>query len=588
MQQASINSRLIQVASGKRTHPHYELVCENASLYTALSTGVGIGAYMKRYSRREAEEVYKVRQEITEQITPSIIDSLSAILEKGHRSFYRRELNYGDGEGAEGKTMQFEDMLGAYAGGMGVDGYCQARLIELQSTDPNTWIVQEWKDFDNVVEHASPYPFEASAHDAVDFAYDRGELQYLTVLSFIANPKDEQNPLKKYTCYQKNMAATLVQTPDLTGNQATDSDLIPGIVNIDGRRWVYTEYTHNLGFVNAKRAGYRRDKKTKGETFVWPFEPAQPWLMKTLKTVSELDLTAANVAMPLTVRFGDRCDAPKCNGGRVDNGAICGTCQGTGKKKSPTSVLEEIVITPMPESAADMIDLSKVYHYISPDVSILDWQKNYVEWLENKCMTACLHSETYTKTEIAETATGKNLDLDNANDFVYKYFRFYADFWKFTVDSFAKITGKEAGLNAQIVVNRDMKLKTMGQLFAELKEANASGVGPAARQAIEWDIMRVATIDNPAEFIEYQVRERFNPFSGYTEEQKMAWAQSPLVPLSQRILYANLGYIFDQLEFEVNNFYKLPYQAQKVMVDAKVQELIDQTGNTTPELNVTI
>ena len=588
MQPNTINARLIQVASGKRTHPYYESVCDNADLYTALSTGVGINAYMKRYSRREAEEVYNVRCEITEQITTSILDSLSAILEKGYRSFYRRELNYGDGEEAEGQALAFENMLSAYAGGMGVDGYCQARLIELQSTDPNTWIVQEWKDFDNVVEHASPYPFEASAHDAIDFDYDRGELQYLTVLSYFTNPKDTNAPLKKYTCYQKNMAATLVETPDHTGNQLTDSELAPGFVNIDGRRWIYTEYQHGLGFVNAKRAGYRRDKRTKGNTFVWPFEPAQPWLMKTLKTVSELDLTAANVAMPLTVRFGDVCNAPMCNGGHLENGGICGSCHGTGKKKSPTSVLEEIVITPMPESAADMIDLSKVYHYISPDVSILDWQKNYVEWLENKCMTACLHSETYTKTEIAETATGKNLDQDNANDFVYKYFKFYADFWRFTVTTFAAITGKGAGLNAQIVVNRDMKLKTIGQLFAELKEANESGVGPAARQAIEWDIMRVATIDNPAEFIEYQVRERFNPFSGYTEEQKMAWAQSPLVPMPQRVLYANLGYIFDQLEFEVDNFYKLPYPAQKALVDAKVQEMVEMTGNTTPELNVTI
>jgi len=588
MQQSTINARLIQVASGKRTHPHYGLVCENAELYTALSTGVGISAYMKRYSRRESAEVYKVRCEITEQITPSIIDSLSAILEKGYRSFYRRELNYGDGEDSEAKTMAMEEMLRGYAGGMGVDGFCQARLIELQSTDPNTWIVQEWKDFDNVVEHASPYPFEASAHDAIDFDYDRGELQYLTVLTYLPNPKDADNPLKKYTCYQKNMAATLVQTPDNVGSRSTDTELAPGIVNIDGRRWIYTEYAHGLGFVNAKRVGYRRDKKTKGQTFVWPFEPAQPWLMKTLKVVSELDLTAANVAMPLTVRFGDVCNAPKCNGGLIDNGTTCSTCHGTGKKKTPTSVLEEIVITPMPESAADMIDLSKVYHYIAPPVEILDWQKAYTEWLENKCLTACLHSETYTKTEIAETATGKNLDQDNANDFVYKYFRFYAEFWLFTVNSFATITGKDAGLKAQIVVNRDMKLKTMGQLFQEMKEANESGVGPAARQAIEWDIMRVATIDNPAEFVEYQVRERFNPFSGYTEEQKMAWAQSPLVPIQQRILYANLGYVFDQLEFEVDNFYKLPYAQQKELVAAKVQELVEQTGNTAPELNVNI
>ena len=57
------------------------------------------------------------------------------------------------------------------------------------------------------------------------------------------------------------------------------------------------------------------------------------------------------------------------------------------------------------------------------------------------------------------------------------------------------------------------------------------------------------------------------------ENQKMVWAQSPLVPMAQRVLYANLGYIFDQLEFDNPNFYKIPYDDQKELVDKKVIEI---------------
>lgn len=578
----AIQLRLIQAARGERTHPHYNRVCDISKVYAALSTGVGIEALMKPYSRREDAALFASRCELTEQITPSIIDSLSAFLEKGYRSYYRRELTYGSDQASEAKTQEFENMLSAYAGGMGVDGFLQARVLELQSTDPNAWIIQEWKDFDNLKELARPYPFEASAQQAIDFQYEFGDLQYLTVLTEM--PGDP--PIKRLTCYQKGISVTLTQT----GRDHVDTLEILTLnsgqtIGIDGKEWLYLEYTNGLPNIMAKRVGYRRDKTTAGETFVWPFEAAEPYLKQTLKVVSELQLTAANVAMPQTVRFGDNCNAPECDGGHTPRGT-CGSCKGTGKKKSSTSVLEEIVVTPMPESAADMIDLSKIIYYVSPEVSILQWQQQYVDELEKKCMKACLHSDVFTKSEVAETATGKSLDQDNANDFVYKYFRFYAEYWRFVVMSYAEIINKQDGLSAQIVVSKDLKLKTVNQLFDDLKQANESGAGAAAKQAIEWDIMRLTTIDNPREFMEYQVRERFNPFSGFTHEQQLIWAQSPLIPLEQRVLFANLGYVFDQIEFENQEFYKKEYGEQRAIVMAKVSEIIENNRPETPEIQV--
>jgi hypothetical protein len=246
--------------------------------------------------------------------------------------------------------------------------------------------------------------------------------------------------------------------------------------------------------------------------------------------------------------------------------------------------MEEIVVTPMPDSPDRMLDLSRLYTHVHPDVSILDWQKAYVQDLEKKCKSAVLNSELFSKDEVAQTATGKSIDQQNANDFVYKYFRFYAEFWRFTVETFAEITGKRNGLTAQIFVSRDLKLKTVGELMEDLKSANDSGAGPATRQNIEWDINRAMMVDSQEEFKQWEIRERFNPFSGYTEEQKMAWAQSDLIPRAQRVLYANLGYIFDSLEFENQGFYRLPYEQQRQLVAAKVAEIMEQTGPAAPAL----
>lgn len=589
MTQAQINDNLLKVAAGKRKHAYYDRTVELAKKYMALSTGSGIEHYMKLYSRREDKALFKTRCEITQQITPSIIANLSAVLEKAYRSFYRREVNYGDdnkGESEETKTAEFESFIARYAGRVGVDRYLQDRLIELNCTDPNTWIIQEWKDFDNLVEYADPYPFEASSEMAVDFVFDRAELQYLTVLSSIPNAANPGKPLKKYTCYQKNFACTLRQTGRT--NVGVSAKDIPfgqsGVpVMIEGDEYIYDEYYHDLGEVKAMRAGYKRDKQTAGQSFVWPFDAADPYLMKSLKVVSELDLTSANVAMPLTVRYGDECGAPKCENGYVE-GSVCKICNGTGHKQSPTSVMEEIVVKPMPSSPDDMIDLSRLFVHIHPDVSILDWQEKYVDTLERKCKSAVLNSEIFNKKEVADTATGKSIDQQNANDFVYKYFRFYAEFWQFTVYAIADITGKRAGLTASIVVSKDLKLKTVEELMDDLKRANESGAGPATRQSIEWDIMRALTSDNPEEFMEWQVKEEFNPFSGFTEEQKMVWSQSPLVPIEQRVLYANLGYIFDQLESENPNFYRLPHADQKAAVGVKVAEIVARVQVSGPQI----
>ncbi len=581
MQQIEINTRLILVAAGKRKHQYYDRTVKLAKKYMALSTGEGIGKYMRMYSRREDAALFKQRCEITEQITPSIIANLSAILEKGYRSHYRRELTYGADEQSDAKTKEFEGILQKYAGGMGVDLFLQERLIELNCTDPNTWIIQEWKDFDNLIEYAEPYPFEATAEMAIDFYYERGELQYLTVKSEF---EKDGNKLVKLTCYQKNFASTLIMTGNTSG-MSDSAILVPGkIAWIDGKEWVYNEYQHGLGEVQAFRAGYKRDKITNGETYVWPFEAADPYLMKSLKVVSELDLTAANVAMPLTIRYDDECNAPTCNKGYSADGVMCKSCGGTGKKQSPTSVMEEIVVTPMPDSPDAMLDLSKLYTHVHPDVSILDWQKTFVDDLEKKCKSAVLNSELFSKDEVAQTATGKSIDQQNANDFVFKFFRFYAKAWQFTVMSVANITAKNQGLTAQIFVSRDLKLKTVGELMEELKAANDSQAGVAARRSIEWDIMRATMIDSPEEFQEWEVQERFNPFSGYTDEQKMLWSQSDLIPRSQRVLYANLGYIFDTLAFENQGFYRMPYEQQRELVAAKVEEIMQQTGAPVPQL----
>lgn len=586
MDKIIINARLIQVAAGKRRHQHYDRTVERAKYYRAMSTGVGVDFYIRPFYLRTDEDLFKTLVRVTRQITPSVCSNFRDLLETSYRSFYRRELSYGEEAANERRTMEFEDMLEAYSGGKGVDVYLQERLLELQAIDPNAWIVQEWKGFDNVRENAKPYPFEVSSEMAIDFAYEVGELQYLTARTYI---QGETKPLPRYTCYSVGTASTLTALdgqafgPDLS--EAKAPILTPGeTYNIGGTKFLYMEYLSGLDEIKAKRVGYRRDLQTNGETFVWPWEAAEPSLDQSLKIVSELQLTAAHVAFPITVRVGENCPDGDgegfggCGGTGLVDGRKCGMCGGTGKKKWSTSSAEEIVIT-MPDDSANLPDLSKILYYVSPDVSILAWQQQYKKELIAQARRDFIGNDSYDQSDVqpvTRTATENLLTQQNKNNPVYKYFVFYASYWQFVVYAFADITGKREGLEAQIFVGKDLKLKTIGELMIESQEAHKTG-NRALIASIDWDIARVVNLDSPEDFLEYQIQARFDPFAGSSPDERIVLATSTNVPLPKRVLNDNLGWIFREIELENPGFYRLTFEAQRTIVDEKVQGIIDET-----------
>lgn len=594
MDKATIQQRLVQTAAGKRRHKHYKRTVERAKYYRALSTGDGIEEYMRPYYLRTDEATFQTLCRVTNQVTPSVINSFTDLLDTFHRSHARRELSYGTDEANERKTLELETMVGNYAGGLGVDKYLRLRLPELQKIDPNRWIIQQWKDFDNVLQYAQPYPFEASSEMALDFAYEVGDLQYLTVQTWLDNPDNAALPFQRLTCYQKGFAAVLTEInkkgsgPDLLESKDPIELLPGGTYTINGSLWSYKEYIDGLSDIKAKRAGYKRDLQTDGETYVWPWVAAEPRLNHSMQIIAELHFTAAKVAHPTTVRLGESCPEPEENGkggcggvGKI-NGHVCGICDGTGHKKaSSTSSIEEVVFVIDPSTmGADGIknlpDLSKMLYFVSPEVSILEWQEQHAEKTLAACWKDFTGNDTLERPNATQTdtATAKQIDRQKENNPVYEYGVFYAGMFEWKVRAIAEITGKDAGLIARIFVGKNLKTETIAELMVALQEALKTG-NQALIESLNWDIARQVTMDSPDDFLEYEVQSRFDPFAGCTPEEKILKAESPLVPLAKRTLWQNLGWIFDDIEQDSPGFYKMPHEAQKLIVDKKVQEIID-------------
>ena len=290
-------------------HPHYKHTVEQAELCRTLVTGEGMDSLMKRFARRESEALFKQRVEITQHIIKPVVENILDVFRKVPRSNYRREVAYTDKAGD--KPQELEKLLEKFWGDKSADDWCSLRLLELNATDPNAWLVLEWEDFDNKTEHASPYPFEVNSACALDYKFKRGELLYLIARSGPAIPRRKDRAIALHCTYQIGASASR-KLPRISW---------PWKV---ARSWAAkTTCLRSISpTISAKcqrvRIGYKRDMTTEGNTFVAPYDAAIPLLRKTIKANSELDLVMALQAFPLTLRYADPCDAPGCLNGYLN------------------------------------------------------------------------------------------------------------------------------------------------------------------------------------------------------------------------------------------------------------------------------
>ena len=144
-------------------------------------------------------------------------------------------------------------------------------------------------------------------------------------------------------------------------------------------------------------------------------------------------------AHPQKIQYVRACQEPNCNQGRLPAGGTCKTCKGTGREKVSTSA-QEVIELNMPRNPEDMITLDNIVRYVSPPVDLVQFQDEYIKSLTAQCKEAIYNSEIFSRQEIAETATGKNIDLQNVYDALYPMAEAFAQTWEKSVYFISKIT----------------------------------------------------------------------------------------------------------------------------------------------------
>lgn len=610
-----IRLRLFNVVAKGLTHAHYKRTTDLHKEYLALVAGVGLDDKLRQFIRREDKALFDQRKNLTEHIVTSISKNLLDPFFKVPRSNSgRRVLNY-TGEKTEAKSREMEKLLSKFWGEESWDDYMATRFPERASIDPNGLTVIEFKPFDHTKTRVAPYPYEVTSEMAVDYKKSNKILEYLIVKDShsyrIEEDKikrtlneDALEPVKykdghKYTLYTKDQTFRLLQIDEPKSTILTSAK--EGVVTKYKRKEyvklkeIFYEWQtfapHNCDQVPAVFNGHNRDLTNRGKTFVSPIHSVVPYLNKTITVNSHLDLVAALLAFPQLLKYAEECKAQNCyEGTNTVTNQACSKCKGLGLRATAPSAQDAIILR-IPDSKEEAIPLDQIAKYLSPPVDIVQWQEEYIERLTQKAKRILYNSDTFDKKQVAETATGKTLDMQNVYDTLYPFALKFGKTWKKGVDIMAKLADLDDKLVSSYTFGKDFKMETLSTLIDTLAVAN--GIGSSALTGhLRDDIALIVFAEKPLEHKRYLLKQSLNPFAGKSDKEITMLMASNLVPKRDKVLYANESNILVELEIEYvkkkSDFYKLKRTEQREAVYKKVDELMELIDSeTVPSLDLT-
>lgn len=599
MTKEQVLERFYNVIEKGLKHDNYDRVVNKAKLYSQLITGEGMDSLLKQFTKRETGELFEQRKDITQHIIQGVCKNLMDVSFKLPRSNSKtRIVSYSSDneQEKETKVKELENVLKQFWGDQSLDDWFASRFIEMNYMDPNAFIILSWDDFDANHQTAQPYPLEASSEAVVDFKYINNILQYLIVARShrVVDPDGEKAEGENKTCFllyrdEDAIRLTPIHEKHPVHGMFSDKDSREKI-DVDGVEYIKIGKTvyeilapepYKLDYVPAFRVGYMRDLYTKGQTMLNPFDAAIPYMKKSIKANSEMDLTMALIAFPQMIRYAEKCPNKDCLDGQLRDGGTCPTCGGTGVH-IPTSVQDAITLK-MPKDKENLLDLSKLIHFAHPPIEVAKHQDEYIEKLTQRCYKTIYGSEAILKSQITTTATEKQLDIEKTYDALYPMSVKFSRSWVFAVKLIAQIIDKQNGLVVSYTFGKDFKLKSKADYIEDRRAAKEAGVPSEILNFYDNEIMRLNLIDNPEEFNRFKIIQRFNPFLGKSTEEILILMSSNLTTRFNKVLYSHLSKIFEHLLKEHNDFFSMQRTKQTELVNAAVDEMIKKIEEETPK-----
>lgn len=580
-----INDIIGLVVTGS-THPDYKRVCELAKDYRAWTTGIGLDEQLRQVVKRESEADFAARKALTFHIIPTAVSKARAIFIKGLRSnaislFYSHE--------DKSKTQDLSDNLAEFYGMKDVRAYLDQFAPDMTLTDPNAWLICETAGTDGE-EYAKSYPFIVPCEDALNFGMSNGVLQWLFIRSAIdISTRDGKKQGYKYTLYGNDRAIIAQQIVDESITKQLYSENVAyeinGIIYFrdkdDNTYMVIEPEPYDLSAPIAYRWGYLPDTSTMHRTFVSVLESARPYFQKALKAVSELDLGTTLHAFPQKIEYAPRCQHDTCRDGYLSDGSTCPKCNGTGFQVTHTSA-QDIIRLAIPRDPAQAFQLTNLVAYVTLPIEVLNFQNTYVKELTVEMQKGMFNSDTFTNSQIQQTATEQTIHLQSVYDTIYPFAVQYSELWAYVVWQTAEYMGIDEGLTITKIVKQDFKLKTFDDVLSDLEAAKTAGADITIINGLSDDLASIQYKDEPDKLRKHETMQKFDPFIDKSENEKMSIISSLPLDNDIRVLYTFYGQIFNDIDIEKPEFYSLASSLQRDIIYEYVLKYKGTLNTVTP------
>ena len=586
--------------SSNKKHADYQRTVDLAKEYKAHVSGVGIDDYLKRFAKREDEEMFEQRKRLTNSISQSVASSLQKPFYKVARNKNVKKKFTLKGDKTREEIVQ--KMISGFYGTnelntKGLDFWLKNRFIELTFTDPNAFVVIEWEAKPENVP-LEPYPYEINSIDAYDYTYRHGVLNELftrqseTIIYLDKDGAEKEKVVDAFTLYEIGSSLKVVEyCPKYFEAKGIVIDETRQMTFVENEiHFIATYNETNLDFIPAFRVGYIRDTATDGRTFVNPFESAMPYFRKALKAVSELDLSITLHTFPQKLQYVTKCKGKgtkKCNNGMVSGTqTVCSECKGSGLQIHTSG--QDAIYFPLPDTPDEMFDLDKILVYKQPPIDLIKFQDDYVRNLNKDAHLSVYNSNMFLAEDpqFAKTATEVNTNTQGIFDTLFPYTEKFSEVWKTAVKVFVRLSGFLTDFELIHIFPTDLEIKTVAVLMAELKLANESEAPSYFRDAILEEIANQVYEGDELGREKHFTRHKFFPFSGKTETEIQFLMASPYVSNFTKVLYANFEAIFTDIEKAVPNFYKLNYNLQWEKLNEFVKPYLEEINSQNEPLRI--
>lgn len=622
--------KLLEIVREKTEHQDYERVCELANKYKPLMTGEHIDHLLRQFNIREDDIMFEQRKQLTQLVTPAIISTLMNPQRKVPqiRPLIKEAGYTKKGEADTKNKDALVEMINSFNGkNKDVDFYMKEKITPISNHDPNAWVLITFEPFNNVQEQPKPYPVIIYSNEAVMYEFSNtNELDYLTVRIAIKYEKyTVKNSPRKDKTYGDGLAYTLHAADDQVKfvqvdinsiriapklqlfawdgsslSLVTDVDSTASGIDYyyrydDTRLFKINFYEPKSKVVPAYRLGYLYDPETEYRTCINAWHAALSWLMKSVKAISELDLSSALHVFPQKIAYVQPCTGYKdpsgheteCNNGYTPDGVVCKACNGTGHKIHRSA--QDAIILKMPKLKEEAFNLNELVTYVTLPMNIVEWLDKWIDKCTLKCQQAIFNSDMFAVNTTVATATEKKIDLQSVDDALVPFKAFWSALWEFCVTQDAIYLSLDTDLVVKHQFPKRNGFETPSDLLNQMQAAKTAGASNFVIEELDDALLQQLYADRPYSLKAIITKRMFDPLGGKSLTDVAIVLNSQFMPKRYKVLGVMLNIIFGELERESftksqKSFYDLPFVEQEKQVNEKVDAILKMLLDEVPEL----